>query len=138
MSNSAAFVVVSVVLGVLVLGCASKREPATNQDYKTITGTVYSDDAMQLAPGATLRVELRELYGESDHRGVVVAGQAIKGPHSLPVTFAVPYDWTRHAKGTRVLRARIVENGVNTFTSDSEYDYSGSKPVRIRVFPVRG
>ena len=96
----------------------SGREPNAS-----VRGSVTYRERLALTPGATLRVELRDV-SYADASAPLIASQTISGPGQAPIEFEVAYNREDIDSRNRYsVSARIVESdGRLAFVNDTAYD----------------
>ena len=89
----------------------------------SVTGTVTYSEQIELTPGATLMVQIRDT-SYADASAELIAEQVISDPGKVPIKFKVSYDRDDiDSRNTYSVSARIEESdGRLAFINDTAYD----------------
>ena len=94
-----------------------------SQPNASVTGTVTYRERLALSPGATLKVQLRDMSLQ-DAASTLIAEQIIPNPGQVPIKFKVQYNRQDIAsRNTYSIQARIIESdGRLAFINDTTYE----------------
>ena len=94
-----------------------------SQPNASVTGTVTYRERLALSPGATLKVQLRDVSLQ-DAASTLIAEQIIPNPGQVPIKFKVQYNRQDIAsRNTYSIQARIIESdGRLAFINDTTYE----------------
>ena len=104
----------------------------------SVTGTVTYSERIELTPGATLIVRIRDT-SYADAEAELIAEQVISDPGQVPISFDVNYDPDDIDSGnTYSVSARIEESdGRLAFINDTAYDViTRGDPTRVNMVLV--
>ena len=104
----------------------------------SVTGTVTYSEQIELTPGATLIVRIRDT-SYADASAELIAEQVISDPGQVPISFDVNYDPDDIDSGnTYSVSARIEESdGRLAFINDTAYDViTRGNPTRVNMVLV--
>ena len=103
----------------------------------SVTGTVTYSEQIELTPGATLIVQIRDT-SYADASAELIAEQVISDPGKVPIKFKVSYDRDDiDSRNTYSVSARIEESdGRLAFINDTAYDVLFG--VTMDAWPVVG
>ena len=104
----------------------------------SVTGTVTYSEQIELTPGATLIVRIRDT-SYADASAELIAEQVITDPGQVPIKFEVSYDRDDiDSRNTYSVSARIEESdGRLAFTNDTAYDViTRGNPKKVNMVLV--
>ena len=104
----------------------------------SVTGTVTYSEQIELTPGATLIVQIRDT-SYADASAELIAEQVISDPGKVPIKFEVDYDPDDiDSRNTYSVSARIEESdGRLAFINDTAYDViTGGNPKKVNMVLV--
>ena len=104
----------------------------------SVTGTVTHSERVELTPGATLIVRIRDT-SYADGPAELIAEQVITDPGQVPIKFEVPYDRDDiNSRNTYSVSARIEESdGRLAFINDTAYDViTRGNPKKVNMVLV--
>ena len=104
----------------------------------SVTGTVTYSEQIELTPGATLIVQIRDT-SYADAAAELIAEQVISDPGQVPIKFEVDYDPDDiNSRNTYSVSARIEESdGRLAFVNDTAYDViTGGNPKKVNMVLV--
>ena len=104
----------------------------------SVTGTVTYSEQIELTPGATLIVQIRDT-SYADASAELIAEQVISDPGQVPIKFEVSYDRDDiDSRNTYSVSARIEESdGRLAFVNDTAYDViTRGNPTRVNMVLV--
>ena len=104
----------------------------------SVTGTVTYSERIELTPGATLIVQIRDT-SYADASAELIAEQVISDPGQVPIKFEVSYDRDDiDSRNTYSVSARIEESdGRLAFINDTAYDViTGGNPKKVNMVLV--
>ena len=104
----------------------------------SVTGTVTYSERIELTPGATLIVQIRDT-SYADASAELIAEQVISDPGKVPIKFEVDYDPDDiDSRNTYSVSARIEESdGRLAFINDTAYDViTGGNPRKVNMVLV--
>ncbi len=104
----------------------------------SVTGTVTYSERIELTPGATLIVQIRDT-SYADASAELIAEQVISDPGQVPIKFEVDYDPDDiDSRNTYSVSARIEESdGRLAFINDTAYDaITGGNPKKVNMVLV--
>ena len=121
-------------------GTGGKPKQTTDaQTNASVTGTVIYRERIVLSPGATLKVQLRDVSLQ-DAASKLIAEQVIQNPGQVPIKFKIEYNRNDlDPRNTYAVQARIKESdGRLAFINDTAYDViTRGNPDKVDILLVR-
>ena len=126
----------AVIVGLVVTSCGV--HVGVFGGGSSVSGTVTYREQIELTPGATLIVQIRDT-SYADAAAELIAEQIISDPGQVPISFKVPYDPDAiEERNTYSVSARIEESdGRLAFINDTAYDViTRGSPKRVDMVLV--
>ncbi|MBE4592586.1 lipo-like protein [Vibrio navarrensis] len=112
--------VMSLLVGVILVGCQSAEPIVQDQGIKTIKGTVSYRERIALPDDTTVIVLLEDVSRADAPSKVIAKYKVITNGAQVPISFDLAYDTKKiNFKHTYNVRARIEVNGRLRFTTDT-------------------
>ncbi|WP_295895810.1 YbaY family lipoprotein [uncultured Vibrio sp.] len=141
--KKALFAVMSLVLGIILIGCQSSEQQVEATSVDSITGSILYRERIALPENALVTVALQDISLADAPADIIAVHRFETNGAQVPFNFDLAYDTSKIKPNHRYsVSARIEVDGKLRFINDTVYsvinDQDETKHVELRLIGVGG